>query len=90
MDEGKKKQLLVKMKAVCRTLKEHKSYKQQVDNFDLTEVNQDKKKAEFYNESLMALEMTKKSVIEFTLQAQNFLDENKQDIQEIDDAATKA
>jgi hypothetical protein len=48
MQEAKKKALLVKIKAVGRTIKEYKSYKQEVEQFDMTLVAQDKKQAEFY------------------------------------------
>lgn len=51
MDEAKKKQLLVKIRAVGRTLKEYKSYKKEVEQFDPTVVAQDKKQAEFFHES---------------------------------------
>ena len=51
MDAAKKKSLLVKIKAVGRTMKEYKNYKQEVEAFDQTQIAQDKKQAEFYKES---------------------------------------
>lgn len=44
MDQQKKKAMIVKIKAVGRTLKEYKSYKSEVESFDMNEVSQDKKK----------------------------------------------
>lgn len=43
MDESQKKALLVKIKAVARTLKQFKAYKAEVANFDVNVVSQDKK-----------------------------------------------
>lgn len=44
MDEGQKKMLVIKSKAVARTLKEYQAYQQEVATFDVTLVSQDKKK----------------------------------------------
>ena len=44
MDEAKKKALKVKIRAVGRTLKEYKSYKSEVESYDMNAVSQDKKK----------------------------------------------
>ena len=60
--------MLVKIKAVGRTLKEFKNYKQEVESFDPTLVAQDKKQAEFFNESQSAMENVKKNLVEFALQ----------------------
>jgi Sec-independent protein translocase protein TatA len=63
MQEAKKKALVVKIKAVGRTIKEYKSYKQEVEKFDMTLVAQDKKQAEFYKETTSAFESAKKNMI---------------------------
>lgn len=68
--------LVIKSKAVARTLKEYQAYQQEVATFDVTLVSQDKKKQEFYHESVSALESVKKNLIEFVNQFQNYLDEN--------------
>ena len=44
MSGFQKKTLVVKIKSVDRTYKEYKLYKQEVDNFNINEVSQDKKK----------------------------------------------
>jgi hypothetical protein len=56
MDASQKKAFQIKVKALARTLKEYKSYKQELDAYNLNEVSQDKKKHEFYLESKSALE----------------------------------
>ena len=63
MQEAKKKAMVVKIKAVGRTIKEYKSYKQEVEEFDMTLVAQDKKQAEFYKETTSACESAKKNMI---------------------------
>ena len=55
--------MVVKIKAIGRTLKEYKSYKQEVESFNETVVAQDKKQAEFYNESKSALDSVKKNLV---------------------------
>lgn len=51
-----KKSFQVKVRSLGRTLKEYKSYRAEVDAYDLNEVSQDKKKQEFYLESKSALD----------------------------------
>ena len=76
MDSAKKKAILVKIKAVARTLKEYNSYKCEVDAFDQTLVAQDKRQAEFFKESTEALESVKRSVVFFVQNLETFMDEN--------------
>ena len=76
MDSTKKKALLVKIKAVGRTLKEYNSYKSEVDSFDQALVAQDKRQAEFYKESTEALESVKRSLVFFVQNLEAFMDEN--------------
>ena len=43
MEQSKQKAFLIKIKAVGRTLKEFKLYKNEVEGFDITLVSQDKR-----------------------------------------------
>ena len=87
MDSGKRKALVVKIKAVARTLKEYKSYKTEVESYDQTLVAQNKRQAEFYKESTEALESVKKSLINFVQNLEVFLIENESEIEEEHDQA---
>lgn len=90
MDAGKKKTLLVKIKAVGRVLKEYSNYRAEVDAFDQTLIAQDKKQADFYKESTEALEAVKKNLVDYVLGLESFLDENQADIAAEEDAAMAA
>ena len=85
MDAGKKKALLVKAKAVGRMLKEYNNYKVEVGNFDLTQIAQDKKQAEFYKESTDAMEFVKKNLVDYVLALESLMIEGKEDLQGEDD-----
>ena len=80
MDQAKKKAILVKIKAIGRTLKEYNSYKSEVDAFDQTLVAQNKRQAEFFKESTEALESVKKSLVFFVQNLEVFMDENSSEI----------
>ena len=55
MDAGQKKAFHIKVHSVVRTLKEYKSYRTEVESYDMNQVSQDKKKQAFYDESKEAL-----------------------------------
>ena len=44
MDASQKKAFQIKVRALTRTLKEYKNYKQELEGYNLNEVSQDKKK----------------------------------------------
>ena len=73
MDASMKKAFGIKVRALNRTLKEFKSYKKEVESYDLNEVSQDKKKSEFYKESQSALEDVEKKVLEYYQQLTTFI-----------------
>ena len=85
MDAGKKKTILVKIKAVGRTMKEYNNYKQEVEAFDQTQVAQDKKQAEFFKESTEAMEAVKKNLIDYVMALESVMIENKEEIEGEDD-----
>ena len=68
-----KKAFVIKVRALTRTLKEFKSYKQEVDSYDMNEVSQDKKKSEFYKESKCALEEVEKKLLEYYQQLTGYM-----------------
>ena len=55
MNQETKKALRVKGGSVNRTLKEYKSYKNELSGFDMSEVGHNKKQTEFYHECKAAL-----------------------------------
>lgn len=73
MDASMKKAFVIKVRALTRTLKEFKSYKQEVDSYDMNEVSQDKKKSEFYKESKCALEEVEKKLLEYYQQLTGYM-----------------
>lgn len=72
MDSSLKKAFSIKVKIVTRILKEYKSYKQELETYDLNEVSQDKKKNEFYLESKGALADVEKKLIDYYQQLKAF------------------
>ena len=44
MDASTKKSFNIKVKVLGRTLKEYKAYKKEVEDYDMNQVSQDKKK----------------------------------------------
>ena len=73
MDASMKKAFGIKVRALNRTLKEFKSYKKEVESYDLNEVSQDKKKSEFYKESQSALEDVEKKLLEYYQQVITYI-----------------
>ncbi len=68
-----KKTFQVKVRSLTRILKEFKNYKQELDAYNLTEVAQDKKTEEFYNESKSALDQVEKKLIDFYQQLHSYI-----------------
>ena len=65
MDAAMKKAFTIKVRSLVRTLKEYKSYRNEVEAYDMNQVSQDKKKQEFYNESKEALISVEQKLLEF-------------------------
>ena len=73
MDAAKVKAFHLKVASLTRTLKEYKSYQQEVGAYDLNLVSQDKKQQEFYQESKSALDQVEQKLIDFYMQLNAFI-----------------
>ncbi len=77
-----KKTFQVRVRSLARTLKEYKNYKVEVEDYDLAEIANDKKKLEFYQESKSALDQVEKKLLEFYQTLTNYLTEHQAAIQQ--------
>ena len=77
MDAAMVKAFHVKVASLVRTLKEYKSYKKEVDGYDMNLVSQDKKQQEFYQESKSALDQVEKKLVDYYMQLNAYMQENK-------------
>ena len=73
MDASQKKAFNIKVKTLTRTLKEYKSYKQELEGYDLNKVSQDKKIHEFYTESKAALGEVEKKLLDYYQQLRTYI-----------------
>lgn len=63
----------VKVGSLVRTLKEFKSYRAELETYNLNELSHDKKKQEFYLESKSALDQVEKKLIDFYQQLKAYI-----------------
>ena len=73
MDAGMRKAFQVKVRSLTRTFKEYRNYQAELQAYDLTQVSQDKKQQEFYQESKSALDHIQNKLIDYFQQLRAYL-----------------